>query len=292
MKKKKSKVLTISFASITLIFLVWFFLSPYSTALLKSKSHFIKHQKSDIVFYEPGAENYADSIALYLPKAAERVEQVHGLPFEESFKIYVCNTQKSFNEFTANTSSSPYPIRGTALLGDVLIAPSAFNFIGTDTHKETLIHELSHLHFQQRLGFFERRKIPVWFNEGLADYVAGSGGEGIEYREAINFILSGNTFVPEEEGEIFGTINKASNGLSGPMFHKQVKMFVTFIIESDSLKFNSFLREILNGESFSESFYNKMNSRIQDKWRLFLSQLEDRSNSDTQSKDLEQMNNN
>jgi len=76
------------------------------------------------------------------------------------------------------------------------------------------------------------------------------------------------------------------------MFHKQVKMFVTFIIESDSLKFNSFLREILNGESFSESFYNKMNSRIQDKWRLFLSQLEDRSNSDTQSKDLEQMNNN
>ena len=63
MKKKKSKVLTITFASITLIFLVWFFLSPYSTALLKSKSHFIKHPLNELVLYEPGAEDYADSIA-------------------------------------------------------------------------------------------------------------------------------------------------------------------------------------------------------------------------------------
>ncbi len=273
MKKKKSKVLTISLALIALIFLVWFFLSPYSTVLLKSKSHFIKHPLNELVLYEPGAEDYADSIAHYLTRAIERVEQIHGLPFEESFKIFVCNTQKSFNEYVAITSPSPYPIRGTALLGDVLIAPSAFNFIGRDTHKETLIHELSHLHLRQRLGFLEDRKLPVWFKEGFADYVAGSGGEGIEDSDAINFILSGNHFVPEEEGEIFGTINKASNGLSGPMFHKQAKMFVAYIIESDQLKFKSFLRKIQMGESFSETFNNVMSSGIQYKWVQFLEQL-------------------
>jgi len=147
------------------------------------------------------------------------------------------------------------------LLGDVLIAPSAFNFIGRDTHNETLIHELSHLHFQQRLGFFERRKLPVWFNEGFED------------SDAINLILSGNHFIPEEEGEIFGSFNSALNGLSGPMFHKQAKMFVTYIIELDSLKFNSFLREIQNGESFIESFNNIMGSGIQYKWVQFLEQL-------------------
>ena len=272
MKNRKSKVAVIIFASITLILLVWFFLSPYSTALLKSKSHFIQHPLNEIILYEPGAEEYADRIALYLPRAIERVEQVHGLPFEEVFKIYVCNTQKSFNEFTAITAS-PYPIRGTALLGDVLIAPSAFNFIGRDTHNETLMHELSHLHFQQRLGFFERRKLPVWFNEGFADYVAGSWGEGIEDSEAIDFILSGNHFILEEEGEIFGSFNSALNGLSGPMFHKQAKMFVTYIIESDSLKFKSFVRKIQTGESFSETFNNVLGSRIQFKWVQFLEQL-------------------
>ena len=73
MKNRKSKVAVIIFASITLILLVWFFLSPYSTALLKSKSHFIQHPLNEIILYEPGAEEYADSIALYLPRAIERV---------------------------------------------------------------------------------------------------------------------------------------------------------------------------------------------------------------------------
>jgi hypothetical protein len=273
--KKKRKVIVIIFSSIILLLAVAFFLSPYSTALLKSKSHFVNHPDNDIVLFEPGAEEYADSIALYLPRAIERVEHVHGLPFAEPFEIYVCNTQKSFNEYTAITSPSPYPIRGTALLGDVLIAPSAFKFIGIDTHKETLMHELSHLHFQQRLGLFERRKHPVWFTEGFADYVAGSGGEGIKEREAINFILSGKHFIPEEEGEIFGSFNSALNGLSGPMFHKQAKMFVTWLIESDSLKFNSFLREIQKGAPFGETFNNIMGSGIQDKWVQFVSQLKD-----------------
>ncbi len=273
MKKRKRKVIVIIFFLLILLLPGLFFISPYSTALLKSKSQFINHVKNDKVLYEPGAEVYADSIVFYLPEAIERVEQVHGLPFEEPFKIYICNTQKSFNEYTANTSPSPYPVRGTALLGDVLMAPSAFNFFGLDTHKETLAHELSHLHFRQRLGFFKGRKHPTWFSEGFADYVASSGGEGIEENDAINFILSGKHFIPEEEGEIFGSFNSALNGLSGPMFHKQVKMFVTFMIKSDSLKFNSFLREIQNGESLNESFNNIMDSGIQDKWEKFLSQL-------------------
>jgi hypothetical protein len=281
MKIKKSRIILIVVSSLFIVLIVAFLISPYSTALFKSKSHFIQHSLVRNVYYEPGAEVYADSIALYLPRATERVEQVHGLPFEESFKIYVCNTQKSFNEFTAITST-PFPIRGTALLGDVLIAPSAFNFIGKDTHKETLMHELSHLHFRQRLGFFKGRKHPAWFREGFADYVAGSGGEGIKDSEAINFILKGKHIIPEEEGEIFGSMHTAFNGLSGPMFHKQVKMFVTFIIKSDSLQFNSFLQEIQNGESFNESFNNIISSGIQNKWIQFISQLKEGNYSDIQ----------
>lgn len=273
--KKKRKVILISLSSIIFFLIVLFFISPYSTALLKSKSYFINHPDNEIVFFEPGAEEYADKIAAYLPAAVERVEQVHGLPFEEAFKIYVCSTQQSFNEYTAITSPSPYPIRGTALLGDVLIAPSAFNFMGLNTYKETITHELSHLHLRQKLGFFKGRKHPTWFGEGFADYVAGSGGEGIKESDAINFILSGKHFIPEEEGEIFGSFGNALNGLSGPMFHKQAKMFVTYIINSDSLKFKSFLSKIQEGESFSETFNNVMGLKIEDKWAQFLLHLKE-----------------
>lgn len=273
MKKRKSKLAAAIFTSIVLILLILFFLSPYSTALCKSKSHFINYPGNNMVFYEPGAEEYAKKIVAFLPAAIERVELIHGLPFEEPFKIYICNTQKSFNEYTVNTSASIYPIRGTAMLGDVFIAPSAFNFMGIDTHKGTLMHELSHLHFQEMLNFLERRKLPIWFSEGFADYVSGSGGEGIEKNEAINFILSGKHFIPEEEGEIFGSFRSALNGLSGPMFHMQAKIFVTYLMQSDSLKFKSFLRKIQMGESFGESFESAFGAGVQNKWAQFLSQL-------------------
>jgi len=41
-------------------------------------------------------------------------------------------------------------------------------------------------------------------------------------------------------------------------------MFVTYIIGSDSLKFNSFLQEIQKGGSFNETFNKIMGSTIQD----------------------------
>ncbi len=276
--KRKVTVLTtrrnivgIGFSVLLLVMVAFFLGGPYSTALFKSKSHFIQHASAPRLYYEPGAEDHADKIALCLPTAVERVEQIHGLPYEDSFTVYVCATQRSMNEFLASNPSDE--IRGMVLFGSVFIAPSAFNFIGRDTHKETLIHELSHLHFRQRLGFFKGRKHPVWFAEGFADYVAGSGGEGIEESEAIDFMSSGRHFVPEEEGDVFGSFNDAVNGLSGPMFHKQVRMFVTYLIESDSKAFKSFLREIQKGESFNDTFNKTTGSRIQDKWVQFLSQL-------------------
>lgn len=271
MKTGKRKIVFISLSSLILILAILFYFSPYSTALLKSKSYFIKYSDNAMVLYEPGAETYAAEIAADLPAAIERVESVHGLAFEEPFKIYVCGTQQSFNEFTANTS--PYYIRGAALLGDVFISPAAFSFIEFDTHRETLTHELSHLHLRQRLGFFKQRKLPVWFCEGFADYVAGSGGEGIDDGAAARYILNGRHFIPEEEGAIFGSFSRALNGLSGPMFHKQVKMFVAWLAESDLLKFRSLVLFLQKGESFSKSFRAVMGSSVQEKWSRFISVL-------------------
>lgn len=268
MRVRKNRVIIISLSAVILFLIVVFFISPYSTVLLKSRSCFIEQSNNNRVLYEPGAEAYAGKIAAYLPDAVERVEKMHGLPFEEPFNVYVCSTQESFGEFTADNSY--YPVRGAAMLGDVFIAPAAFSFQGMDTYKETLVHELSHLHFVQRLGFFKNRKLPVWFKEGFADYIAGSGGEGIEETEAVDFILKGRHFIPEEEGEIFGSFSQALNGLPGPMFHIQVKMFVTWLAESDSLNFRSFIMTLQQGESFSKTFRVIMGSSVEEKWTEFV----------------------
>jgi len=230
MKKTRKKIIIFSILGIFILaVLIVFLRSPIGRALLKSKSHFIVHTADSRILYEPGAEGFADKLADFLPIAVKRVEEGHFLPFKKSFKVYVFSTQKSHNESLANTTS--YPIRGAATPRNVFIAPSAFSFKGLDTHRESLMHELSHLHLNQRLWFLKRRRIPSWFTEGLANIIAGSGGEGISEDLAIQSIKEGRHLIIPERRGLLKRLTKTiqETGLTGPMYHKQNMMFVGYI---------------------------------------------------------------
>jgi len=271
MRKKGKRLIILSLIGIIILAgAVLFVRSPIGIALLKSKKHFKTSAVDNRVRYEPGGEEFAKKIARYLPEAVRTVENGHFLPFEKSFKVYVCATQKSLNEFLANPPGAAP--RGAAALGDVYIGPRAFSFFGYDTHKESLMHELSHLHLKQRLGYFGygvKIKIPVWFSEGLANCVAGSGGEGIEDKEAIKAILKGKHFVVDDKGRFLTSFYKAFAGLSGRMFHKQNKMFVKYIKDSNPGKYKQFLLEIQNGESFAKSFSANFGTTVSDMFERF-----------------------
>jgi hypothetical protein len=283
MKKTRKKIIIFSTLGVFILTASVFFLrSPIGRALLKSKSHFIAHEGDSRILYEQGAEGFADQIADFLPTAIERVEEGHFLPFKKSFKVYLFSTQKSHNESTANTTS--YPIRGTAVQGNVFIAPSAFSFKGLDTHRETLMHELSHLHLSQRLGFLKRRRIPSWFTEGLANIIAGSGGEGISEDMAIQYIKERrHIIIPERRGlleRIPRTVKEA--GLTGPMYHRQNKMFVNYINSLNPEAFKKLVLAIQDGEAFSPSFLEYFEMSPEKMWDRFKSELlsnEDNGNS-------------
>jgi hypothetical protein len=274
MKKTRKKIIIFSVLGIFIVSVLVFFLrSPIGRALLKSKSHFIAHEADSRVLYEPGAEGFAEKIVDFLPTAVKRVEEGHFLPFKKPFKVYMFNTQKSHNESLANTTS--YPIRGTAVQGNVFIAPSAFSFKGMDTHKESLMHELSHLHLSQRLGFLKRRRIPNWFTEGLANIIAGSGGEGISEDMAIQYIKEGrHIIIPERRGflkRLTKTIQEA--GLTGPMYHRQNKMFVNYINSLNPKAFKKLVLAVQKGESFSSSFLEYFETNPEEMWNRFKSEL-------------------
>jgi hypothetical protein len=274
MKKTRKKIIIFSILGIFIVSVLVFFLrSPIGRALLKSKSHFIAHEADSRILYEPGAEGFAAKIADFLPTAIKRVEEGHFLPFKKPFKVYVFNTQKSHNESLANTTS--YPIRGAAGQKNVFIAPSAFSFKGMDTHRESLIHELSHLHLSQRLGFLKGRRIPSWLTEGLANIIAGSGGEGISDEMAIQSIKEGrHLIIPERRGflkRLTKTIQEA--GLTGPMYHKQNKMFVDYINSLNPEAFKKLVLAVQEGEAFSESFLEYFERSPEEMWTRFKSEL-------------------
>lgn len=274
MKKTRKKIVIFGILGIFILsVLVLFLRSPIGRALLKSKSHFIGHAADSRILYEPGADGFADKIGDFLPTAVKRVEEGHFLPFKKPFKVYVFSSQKSHNESTAIPTS--YPIRGTAIQGNVFIAPSAFSFKGMDTHRESLMHELSHLHLAQRLGFLKRRRIPSWFTEGLANIIAGSGGEGISEDMAVQSIKGGrHLIIPERRGfldRMPKTLQEV--GITGPMYHKQNKMFVNYINSLNPEAFKNLILAVQKGDAFSASFLEYFEMSPEEMWARFKNEL-------------------
>ncbi len=274
MRKRKKITVFIVLGILIASFLGLLLISPYGRALIRSKAHFVRHTTESSVFYEPGAENYADKIANFLPEAMRRVEKGHFLPFKKPFHIYVCSTQQSHNSFIGNPSE--YPIRGASFLGNIYIAPSAFSFQGLDTHKEALTHELSHLHLRQRLGIIKLRKIPHWFVEGWANITAGSGGEGVSEDMAVRFIKEGKHLTIPEKGGLLTSLTKIikAAGLSGPMFHRQNRMLVNYIKRSNPPAFRRLVLALQDGEDFDVSFRHHFNNDPLELWIRFKNGLE------------------
>jgi len=274
MRRKRKKIIIFSIIALVVLACVIVFLRhPKGRALLKSRSHFIEHAADSRILYEPGAEEFADKIADFLSGAIKQVEKGHYLPFKKPFKVYVCITQKSHNAFIGNPTS--YPIRGAAFLGNVYIAPSAFSFKELDTHRESLMHELSHLHLTQRLGIFKTLRIPHWYKEGLANIIAGSGGEGVTEDMAIQAIKEGRHFYLQDRGGHFKSLSKiiVEAGLTGPMFHMQNKMFVSYIKNINPEAFKQLVIALQKGDKFSRAFLNHFKMNPEQIWKRFISEL-------------------
>lgn len=251
---------------------IWAARTPVGKALTKSKDAFAPLAGDPRVRFEAGAESMAERVAAFLDTATARVEAVHGASLPEPFTVYVCATQRSLNEFLALPPGAP--IRGTVRFGEVFLAPSAFDWLGEDLHRESLMHELSHLHLRQKLGFMAYRgRIPPWFHEALADHVSGAGGEGVSQDEAVRAILEGRALRPDSSGNLWSLSRSGDYGLPGPMLHRQSRMFLDWVQGRDTAGFPAFLREIQEERTFAAPFRRYFGGSVEDAWQAFAGSL-------------------
>ena len=59
------------------------------------------------------------------------------------------------------------------------------------------------------------------------------------------------------------------------MFHKQTKMFVTYLRDEYPAAFNDFMIDIQNGGAFAASFSNRFGSGIAEMWNEFVDHVRD-----------------
>jgi hypothetical protein len=251
---------------------VWAWQTPVGVGLLKSTRDFQPVAGDERVRFEPAAQEMGQAIAAYLDTAVSRVEDALGTPFEKPFSVFACATQSSLNEFIAMPPGAP--IRGTVRFGAIFIAPSAFDWEGADVHRESLTHELTHLHLRQRLGTLAYlREVPPWFHEAIADLVSGAGGEGISPEDASDAIREGRALLPDSAGSILGGARAGRYGLPGPMLHRQARMFIEFLQGRDPRAFRLFITALQDERTFAGPFRTHFGGSVPDLWAEFIATL-------------------
>jgi hypothetical protein len=257
-------------ALIILIAGLAFLFHPRGKAVLKSKKHFIVHEDARIR-YEPGMASYAARVADMLDDAIKGIAEAQGRPFADPIRIYVCASQKSFNAFIGMPGS---PALGCSFIGRIYLPPKIFQSDIDDFDKHVLVHELSHLHVYQHMGMWHViRKVPGWFQEGLANSTSGYWPQGITREEVIQMIQAGRALSPDDTGHFPRPKQAGDYGLSWAAYHAQARLFTDFLRVKYPTAFQEFLQGLLSREKFADAFIGAYGKTVTELWRMFAEQF-------------------
>lgn len=238
-------------------------------AWTKSTDHLIALKQEPLVRYEPGAEELAQKVVPYLNDSISLVENMQGRPYVKPVDVFVFASEESFSEHSGVSSE----VRGCAFIGKIYLSPKLNRM--PESIPLILTHELSHIHVCQHMGLFACvYQLPTWFLEGLAVSVSGGGGaERVSEKEAVDAILQGNHFLPDDSGSVL--VYKAANyyGLQQHMFYRQAGMFVSYLWNQSPAEFNGFLSALLDGKSFCDAFPQTFGKSVNEKWNEFAKTL-------------------
>lgn len=239
------------------------------THYFKSTDQFHSLDNEKRVLYEPGAEQFARRVAQNVPQAVETVQHEQFGQFSKSVRIFVYATSESFENMTGKT------VKAMTYRESIFLSPQLME------HPEEILpyltHELSHLIMLQYMGLYKFMITPPWFNEGLAVYVSQGGGAGdVTDKEAVNAILSGKGFEPNNAGGLLDFFfPKYGNhwNLKPHMFYRQASLFVSFMKEYDKDAFKNMLTSMQGGERFKISFQQTYKIGMPEMWQIFIKQL-------------------
>ena len=240
-------------------------------AWLLGERGFVPDSLDQRILIEPGVNRNREAISLVrdsLDACIDAVERAHGHPFPDHVRIYLPSTQDSFNKRTA---AAPRGIaRGAVFADRLFLSPRAF---ATNSSLGVLRHELSHLHFRQVLGTAYTTEIPGWFQEGMAVFVANGGGaEAVSEEEAIEAILRGERFSPEDVGSAVPR-GAAAHGLGHHMFYRQAELFVTYLAGLHPDSFRQFISMLLGSHVFQSAFEAAFEQTVSKAWESYIAGL-------------------
>ncbi len=252
-------------------------------ASLRSTDHFTPLASDKRVLYEPGAETFANEIALLFPEAIRKAEAVNPLPFKDAVAVYVCASKESCYRLTGHKAPAIVTTK-------LFISPALFH--DKKPVDRYLAHELSHLQILQRIGTVRSLKLPSWFKEGLAELASGGAtGASITDAEAERAIIEGRNFVPDAGRNILASFFSPRYGsywgIPAPLFYHQSMLFVRYLYASNESAFRELLIAIQQGEGFGTTVTRKYGKDLSVLWGNYLEDIKSRSRQGPKNNDLQ-----
>ncbi len=221
------------------------------------------------ILYEIGAENIAIESAKYFSKAISIVEMRQLGTFKAPVKVYVFASANSFSKY----SGASEKVKGACWENDIFLSGKLLNLMSET--QGILTHELSHVQLLQTLGSISfNNDLPRWFREGLAIYVADGGGAmNASEAESIRSFKKGAHFLPEVKGSLFSKKLTGTVDLEPKIFYRQSGMFVKFMAANYPSQFETFVKDIQEGNEFGVSFVKSFKIDIDEMLKIYISTL-------------------
>lgn len=237
--------------------------SAQVVAAMRSTSDF-QPTSDPRVFFEPGGERLVPAVVGAVPSGTLRVEAFFGRPFTLPVRIYVCATLDRYTKLTGSEKSGGH----TTILKKIFISPKPENT--PERVPAVVTHELAHLHVAQDLGLWQGRRLPSWFNEGVATLASeGGGAEGVSEEDAKRAIVAGQRLTPDESAGRTAT----SFGLAPHMFYAQGALFLRSLKSRDPAAFQRLLASVERGTELPRAFEQAYGAPIGTLWEAFVASL-------------------
>ena len=148
-----------------IIFLLIFCFSGFGNT---NQFKMLRH-KNFLIKYELNSEKLALDVRSLINQNVNRMEEFYNIKSEFTVNIFIVKSPKEFKFYS---QSSLPDWTGAAYLStqDIILLKKPVGEKPKLNFERDFLHELSHLYFEKK---FHGVNIPVWYNEGLAEYLSG-----------------------------------------------------------------------------------------------------------------------
>ena len=222
-------------------------------------------------------QNDAEAVALGLEEYYKRFlrDLECGGMLKKKPLVYIFNNRQDYLD---KVKSLGYNVENT---GGIAIPRSArkpaeiYSFLSDNLLDEVLPHELTHLLFREiTAGLKTNAVIPLWLNEGMAEYEKRTK----RYKAEVKRALEANTLIPLSEVVSYTAYPQDLN--QNRFFYAESASIVEFLLTRyGGAKFISFSRKMVSGkkdinEALFSTYYPQIKdaSQLNDAWLKFLKQ--------------------